>query len=85
MTLLAAAVADFLAQRPIAVAGVSRRAAEHSGNAVYKRLRDRGYEVFALNPNADTSRATSAFTTLRRSPAASMPSSLRPTRRTPRP
>lgn len=54
MTLLAAAVTDFLAQRRIAVAGVSRRAAEHSGNAVYKRLRDRGYEVFAVNPNADT-------------------------------
>lgn len=53
MTSLSGAVADFLAQRRIAVAGVSRRPAEHSGNAVYKRLRDRGYDVFPVNPNAD--------------------------------
>ena len=25
----------------------------HGGNVVYKRLRERGYEVFAVNPNAD--------------------------------
>ena len=48
------AVNDFLAQRRIAVAGVSRQAAGHGGNVVYNRLRDRGYEVFAVNPNADT-------------------------------
>jgi predicted CoA-binding protein len=54
MSTVAEAVTDFLAQRRIAVAGVSRRPAEHSGNAVYKRLRGRGYEVFAVNPNAQT-------------------------------
>ncbi len=48
------AVNDFLAQRRIAVAGVSRAAAGHGGNVVYKRLRDRGYQVFAVNPNADS-------------------------------
>lgn len=53
MTTVAAAVNDFLAQRRIAVAGVSREAAGHGGNVVYQRLRDRGYEVFAVNPNAD--------------------------------
>ncbi len=47
------AAADFLAQRRIAVAGVSRESAGHGGNTVYQRLRDRGYEVFAVNPNAD--------------------------------
>jgi uncharacterized protein len=47
------AVKDFLAQRRIAVAGVSREAAGHGGNVVYQRLRSRGYEVFAVNPNAD--------------------------------
>ncbi len=46
------AVKDFLAQRRIAVAGVSRRDVGHGGNVVYKRLRDRGYQVFAVNPNA---------------------------------
>jgi uncharacterized protein len=48
------AVHDFLAQRRIAVAGVSREAAGHGGNVVYQRLKSRGYEVFAVNPNADT-------------------------------
>ena len=47
------AAAGFLANRRIAVTGVSRNGAGHGGNAVYKRLRDRGYTVFAVNPNAD--------------------------------
>ena len=48
------AAADFLAQKRIAVAGVSRSTGgEHGGNVVYRRLRERGYEVFAVNPNAD--------------------------------
>jgi predicted CoA-binding protein len=37
----------------IAVTGVSRRPKDHGSNAVFKRLRDRGYEVFAVNPHAD--------------------------------
>jgi uncharacterized protein len=47
------AAGDFLAQRRIAVTGVSRHAQDHGANVVYGRLRDRGYEVFAVNPNAD--------------------------------
>jgi uncharacterized protein len=47
-----AAVA-FLALDRIAVTGVSRRPETHGANVLYKRLRDRGYRVFALNPNAD--------------------------------
>lgn len=43
---------EFLAQRRIAVVGVSRRGAE-AANIVYKKLRDTGYEVFAVNPNTD--------------------------------
>jgi predicted CoA-binding protein len=54
MTTVSTAVGDFLAQRRIAVAGVSRQAAGHGGNLVYRRLRSRGYEVFAVNPNADS-------------------------------
>ncbi len=54
MATVAEASADFLAQRRIAVAGVSRNAAGHGGNYVYKTLRKQGYEVFAVNPNADT-------------------------------
>jgi predicted CoA-binding protein len=47
-------VNDFLGQSRIAVVGVSRHAAGHGANVVYKRLRDRGYSVYAVNPNAQT-------------------------------
>ncbi|WP_420632134.1 CoA-binding protein [Candidatus Leptofilum sp.] len=44
---------QFLAQKQIAVAGVSRNPNE-TANAIYRAFRDRGYEVFAVNPNAET-------------------------------
>ena len=47
------AAATFLTSRRIAVTGVSRTPKTHGSNNVYKRLRERGYEVFAVNPNAD--------------------------------
>ncbi len=49
------AAAAFLANRRIAVTGVSRsNPREHGSNTVYCRLRSLGYEVFAVNPNADS-------------------------------
>ncbi|MEP7018665.1 MAG: CoA-binding protein [Actinomycetota bacterium] len=47
------AATDFLATKRIAVTGVSRNPQGHGGNVVYKRLRERGYEVFAVNPNTE--------------------------------
>ena len=47
------AAAEFLAKKRIAVTGVSRSPKDHGANVVYKRLRDRGYQVFAVNPHAD--------------------------------
>ena len=47
------AASAFLANKRIAVTGVSRHPQGHGSNVVYKRLRDRGYEVFAVNPQAD--------------------------------
>ena len=47
------AASDFLASRRVAVTGVSRHPTDHGSNVVYKRLRERGYDVFAVNPNAD--------------------------------
>ena len=47
------AASEFLASKRVAVTGVSRQAKNHGSNIVYKRLRDRGYVVFAVNPNAD--------------------------------
>ena len=47
------AASEFLAHQRIAVTGVSRNPQGHGSNAVYRRLRDRGYRVVAINPNAD--------------------------------
>src|SRR5262245_22962357 len=47
------AASEFLSYKRIAVTGVSRKPKEHGSNTVFKRLRDRGYEVFAVNPNAE--------------------------------
>jgi predicted CoA-binding protein len=46
------AAAGFLASKRIAVTGVSRQPQGHGGNVVYQRLRERGYQVFAVNPEA---------------------------------
>ena len=47
------AAAGFLAGQRVAVTRVSRKPQGHGSNAVYQRLRQRGYQVFAVNPNAD--------------------------------
>lgn len=48
------AAEHFLAHKRIAVTGVSRDAkGPHGSNVVYRRLKERGYEVFPVNPNAD--------------------------------
>jgi uncharacterized protein len=46
------AAAAFLAHKRVAVTGVSRTPKTHGSNNVYKRMRERGYDVFAVNPNA---------------------------------
>jgi uncharacterized protein len=51
MESLKQAATDFLAQERLAVAGVSRDGG-HVANVVYRRLREQGYTVFAVNPNA---------------------------------
>lgn len=52
MPTLKQAATEFLAQDRIAVVGVSRDS-KQSANANYRRLKARGYQVFAVNPNAD--------------------------------
>ena len=46
-------VDDFLAQKRIAVAGVSRRR-HNAANMIYRKLRKIGYQVFAINPKVET-------------------------------
>src|SRR5262247_3773798 len=48
-------VQDFLAQKRIAVAGVSRNNGHHAAaNLIYRRLKKTGHDVFAVNPNMRT-------------------------------
>jgi hypothetical protein len=47
------AATEFLDHKRVAVTGVSRHPANHGSNVVYTRLRERGYQVFPVNPNAD--------------------------------
>jgi hypothetical protein len=52
---LDAKVEDFLAQKRIAVAGVSRDNSHHPvGNLIYDRLKKTGHDVFAVNPHMET-------------------------------
>jgi uncharacterized protein len=45
-------VHDFLAQKRLAVAGVSRHHSHHPvGNQIYRRLKSSGHEVFPVNPH----------------------------------
>jgi hypothetical protein len=62
------AAADFLSSRRIAVTGVSHAPKGHGSNAVYGRLRERGYEVFAVNPNAPTVEGDQTYPDLRSIP-----------------
>jgi predicted CoA-binding protein len=63
------AAAEFLANKRIAVTGVSRSSPkDHGANTVFKRLRDRGYEVFAINPNADEVEGSPSYPDLRSVP-----------------
>ena len=62
------AASAFLANERVAVTGVSRTPETHGSNNVYKRLRERGYEVFAVNPNADEVEGDKAYPDLRSIP-----------------
>ena len=62
------AAVEFLSSKRIAVTGVSREPKNHGSNVVYQRLRDRGYEVFAVNPNAEEVEGDRCYPDLRSIP-----------------
>ncbi|HEM47356.1 MAG TPA: CoA-binding protein [Alphaproteobacteria bacterium] len=53
-------VSEFLRGKRFAVAGVSREG-NQPANAVYRRLWDRGYEVFPVNPSASEVEGAACF------------------------
>jgi uncharacterized protein len=62
------AATAFLANKRVAVTGVSRTPKTHGSNTIYKRLRERGYEVFAVNPNAGEVEGDRSYPDLRSIP-----------------
>jgi uncharacterized protein len=52
MARMPSSVAEFLAGKRFVVAGVSRQP-QQPANAVYRKLRDSGFEVLPVNPNAE--------------------------------
>lgn len=62
------AATEFLGHKRIAVTGVSRSPKDHGANVVYKRLRERGYTVFAINPTADEVEGDKAYHDLKSVP-----------------
>lgn len=62
------AAEEFLALKRVAVTGVSRTPGNHGSNIVYKRMRERGYEVFAVNPNTEEVEGDHSYPNLRAIP-----------------
>ena len=62
------ATTEFLAHKRIAVTGVSRDPKTHGANVVYNRLKDRGYDVVAINPNTDHVEGDACYPDLRSVP-----------------
>jgi predicted CoA-binding protein len=69
MTHAAELITDFLRGRRIAVAGVSRGTGS-AANPVFRKLRDAGYEVFPVNPNAAEVEGVTCFPNLESVPGA---------------
>ena len=68
MTRIKDAATHFLNHHRIAVTGVSRNPSGHGSNVVFQRLRDRGFEVFAVNPHAETIEGGPCYPDLRSIP-----------------
>jgi predicted CoA-binding protein len=47
------AARELLSHKRVAVTGVSRTPGSHGSNVVYQRLKERGYDVYPINPNAE--------------------------------
>jgi uncharacterized protein len=68
MQSISEAAAAFLANERVAVTGVSRTPERHGSNSVYRRLRERGYQVFPVNPNAAVVEGDRSYPDLRSIP-----------------
>jgi len=60
-------IVEFLRGKRFAVAGVSRQPGQ-AANAIFRKLRSSGYEVFPVNPNATEVEGARCFSDLRSIP-----------------
>ena len=60
MTKLPDSITNFLRGKRFGVAGVSR-SGNQPANAIYRRLKDSGYEVFPINPRASEIEGTKCY------------------------
>jgi len=69
MQILKEKVQDFLSQKRIAVAGVSRNPEKGAAaSAIYNKFKNSGYQVFAVNPLAETVEGDTCFHNLKSIP-----------------
>jgi len=67
MTHVPESIKAFLGGTRIAVAGVSRTASQPA-NAIYRRLKDSGYDVFAVNPKTTVVEGAASYPSLEKVP-----------------
>lgn len=68
MPTTSALVEEFLAQKRLAVAGVTRHEAGAPANMIFRKLRDAGYQVCAINPNAEQVEGAACYPDLKSAP-----------------
>ena len=56
-------IKEFMAQKKFAVVGATNNT-EKYGNQIFKNLKARGYEVYAVNPNLEELEGTKCYPTL---------------------
>jgi predicted CoA-binding protein len=64
MSKLREKVEKFLSLKRIAVAGVSRNSGPEAANLIYRKLKEAGYEVYALNPHAESTDGDTCYPNL---------------------
>ncbi|MBN2092555.1 CoA-binding protein [candidate division KSB1 bacterium] len=62
-----ATIDNFLAQKKLAVVGVSRNKNKF-GNIIFRMLKERGYQVYPINPNTATVERTQCYPSLEKLP-----------------
>ena len=65
MSSLKQKVEDFMAQKNIAIAGVTRNRPNEAANGIYRKLNVAGYNVFAVNPNTETAEGDKCYPDLK--------------------